>query len=183
MSTFTCRIELNKTEGLTISVDNEDGKILQVIKMNGTTIETTCKGEDETSTITQAPDSISMTCKSFSLNAETVEIKAKTSVTQSSDGTFSIKSEDALSLKTENTFTAESSSDFSAQGSSVNVKATSGAADVSAASSLSLKGQSATLEGQSEATVKGMNVSANGSVKVAVQGQMVSVSGTQVALG
>ena len=183
MSTFTCRIELNKTEGVTITVDNEDGEITQIIKLNGETIETTCKGKEETSTITQAPDSIKFNSKLFSVQAETIEISAKKSLVEKSEGTFDMKSEDPMKLNTSKTLTVTSDDAMTLTAKSIAMKSKSGGVQIQAASALELQGQNATLEAQSDATIKGANLNANGSMKVAVQGQMVSVSGTQIALG
>ena len=59
-STLVCRVELSKTDGVTITVTNATDGITQTLVLDGKTITTTCKGKEETSTIVQAPESITM---------------------------------------------------------------------------------------------------------------------------
>lgn len=99
MSALFCRVELNKTEGIVITLDNKDGKIVHTIVLNGDYITTTSKGSDGTSTIVQAPDKISMTCKTFELSAETITCKSSNTTKLSSASDFSINSDANLNVK------------------------------------------------------------------------------------
>jgi hypothetical protein len=70
MGTLVCRIELHKTRGIILTVENPTAQITQTIVMNGESITTTSKGMVDTSTIIQKPDSISIKCKNFNLETE-----------------------------------------------------------------------------------------------------------------
>ena len=57
---LVCKVELSQTGGLTLTVLNKDGKITQTSTFNGSTIVHICKGDKETSTITQKEDEVIM---------------------------------------------------------------------------------------------------------------------------
>ncbi|WP_185236180.1 hypothetical protein [Teredinibacter franksiae] len=99
MSALMCRVELNKTDGITITLDNENGNITHTVVLNGDSITTTSKGASDTSTITQAPDKISMNCKTFELTAETISCSANNTVALNSGSDFSIKSDANLNAE------------------------------------------------------------------------------------
>ncbi len=67
MGTLVCRIELDKTTGAKVTIENADGKITQTIHMDGTKITTKVAGEQNTSTIEQVADAITITVKNFTL--------------------------------------------------------------------------------------------------------------------
>ena len=50
---FVCRVELSKTDGITVKLTDDKGKVTQSIVMDGKSITTTFKGKKKTSTITQ----------------------------------------------------------------------------------------------------------------------------------
>ena len=56
--TLVCTVELSKTDGVTITVKNEKGKITQTVVMDGTSIKTQVKGDKHTSLITQMQNSV-----------------------------------------------------------------------------------------------------------------------------
>ncbi|WP_340680799.1 hypothetical protein [Paraglaciecola sp.] len=99
MSALFCRIELNKTDGIVITLDNKDGAITHTIVLNGDDITTTSKGNAGTSTIVQTPDKISMTCKTFELNAQTITCSATSTTKLSSGSDFTITSDANLNAK------------------------------------------------------------------------------------
>ncbi|MFT6990068.1 MAG: hypothetical protein ACJASL_002046 [Paraglaciecola sp.] len=99
MSALFCRVELNKTDGITITLDNKNGNITHTLVFNGENITTTSKGDSGTSTITQAPDKIIMDCKTFELTAETITCSASDTTDLSSGSDFSIKSDANLNTK------------------------------------------------------------------------------------
>lgn len=101
MSVLFCRVELNKTDGIVITLDNKDGKITHTIVLNGNDIITTSKGNAGTSTIVQAPDKISMTCKTFELSAETISCKSSNTTKLSSGSDFTVNSDANLNVKAE----------------------------------------------------------------------------------
>lgn len=93
MGTLVCRIEIDKKKGIVLTVENGSDKITQTIVMDGTKIETTVKG-DNTSVITQDKDGVTIDCKSFALNAETIKCaSSKTTELESTEG-FTVKGRD-----------------------------------------------------------------------------------------
>jgi len=92
MSSLLCRIELNKTNGISVIVENENQQIIHTVELTGSEITTTSKSEDNTSAITQAPDKISLDCKSFELNAETIRCTASATTTHTSGDNFTVES-------------------------------------------------------------------------------------------
>jgi hypothetical protein len=99
MTALFCRVELSKTDGIVITLDNKDGGITHTLVFNGEDITTTSKGDAGTSTITQAPDKIIMDCKTFELTAETISCSASDTADYSSGSDFSINSDANLNTK------------------------------------------------------------------------------------
>lgn len=99
MSALFCRVELSKTKGIVITLDNKDGGITHTLVFNGDNITTTSKGNAGTSTITQTPDKIVMDCKTFELTAETINCSASNTADYSAGSDFSIKTDANLNTK------------------------------------------------------------------------------------
>ena len=90
MGALVCRIELNKSDGVVITVEDPNADVTQTVVLNGDSITITSAGSN-TSTIVQKPDSIEMTCKTFTLDAETI--------TCTSDQTIDITATGAMKLQ------------------------------------------------------------------------------------
>ena len=89
---LVCRVELNQTTGITLTVANKDGNITQTATFDGTAITLTCKGQQDTSTITQTSDSITVACKNFTVNAESITCKSTKDTQHQAQGTFTMDS-------------------------------------------------------------------------------------------
>ena len=116
MGSLVCKIELNKERGITLQVENEAGEITQTAIFDGKKMTLTCKGKEETSVITQTPDSITMKCKTFSLEAETITCKSTDATKHVAEKTFTIESTEDMKLKSSAALTAEATKDFGRQG-------------------------------------------------------------------
>jgi hypothetical protein len=92
MSALLCRIELNKTGGIIVTVDNKDGSITHTLVLNSDSITTTSKGQSATSTIIQTPEKISINCKTFELTTEKIICTSSKSTSLLTDGDFCIVS-------------------------------------------------------------------------------------------
>lgn len=99
MGTLVCRVELNKQQGLILTVENGDDDIVQTIVMDGTSITSTVEGAAETSVITQDQECISIQCKNFKIDAETVTCKSAGKTDFSSGEDFEIASQANLKVK------------------------------------------------------------------------------------
>ncbi|MES2824663.1 MAG: hypothetical protein V4732_13745 [Pseudomonadota bacterium] len=139
MSTLLCRIELNKIGGITITVDNKDGKITHTVVLNSDAITTTSKGDSATSTITQTPEKITMDCKTFELTADDISCKSSKTTSFTSGTDFSIKSD--------SNFKAEAADAVNVKGTDVAIKAT----DMSVkATSIVMEGTEIKLSGSAQ---------------------------------
>ncbi|MCK6593520.1 MAG: hypothetical protein HUU21_04035 [Polyangiaceae bacterium] len=193
MGTLVCTIELDKQAGVTVKVENADGKITQTIVMDGTAITITVKGESDTSTITQKADSVVIKCKKFEVDAtETITMKSTKASTYQSDDTMTLKSTKDMSL----------TSDADIKASAMNIKGdakTEVALTGANTQKLSLASAGATLsstsqlslEGKAQASMKGgmVEVKATGMLNAeasgvaTLKGSLTNVQGSLVNLG
>lgn len=165
---LVCTIELSKVDGITITVDNADGKILQTIVMNGTSIVTTVKGNEKTSKITQLQDQVKIEVKDFIIEAETI--------TCTSTGATAHKSEDTLSIESTKDMTVTSSAKLTATA-TADAKLTSSAkVDIEATADATFKGLNMTVEGTTATKLKGAQVEVAGTGKVDMKGPMIKVA-------
>ena len=121
MGTLVCRVELNEELGLILTVENKEGKITQTAVLDGESITITSKGEKETSTITQKPDSIAIKCKDFTLESETITCKSSKDTLHQSEQKFDVQSTKDMTLKSSAKYTADATGDVSVSGKKVAV--------------------------------------------------------------
>ena len=115
---FTCTVELSKTGGITVKVVNSKGNITQTFHLDGTSITTTVKGAENTSTITQKDasvvtevkgssdtstltqkaDQVVVKCKTFQVDAEEVKVKSTKDTTHESGAKLTVKSTGDLAI-------------------------------------------------------------------------------------
>lgn len=190
MSELKCLIELNKADGISIKLKNPEGKILQTIVLNGTTIVTTCKGESETSVITQKDESIAISCKKFSVEAETIEMTSKKKTTHKSgedmswetDKNLSVSSKEETKLNSGKNMSLKSDKDISSKASN-KIKLDSSDTDIKASSGLKMKGATADISSDTSMKIKSTKIDVSGSAKVKVSGSaMVEISGGIIKL-
>lgn len=202
MGTLVCKIELDKTKGITVTVENADGQITQTLTMDGTSITTKVQGQSdaETSTIVQKADSIVVTVKDFTVNAsgEITLTSSKASqwtsqdilkLTSTKDMTFTSSAKLTQSatqdakLSSSANVTLEATSAFKASGMTAAMSATGGEAKVDG---LTLK-----LSGESNAEMSGAMAKVSGQGQLSLestgiaklQGSMTTVGGSLVKLG
>ena len=188
MGTLVCTVELSKTNGVTVKVENADGKITQTFVLDGTSITTTCKGNEQTSTITQKQDSIKIVCKDFTIEAETITCKSTKATSHKSEDVFGIESTKAMTIKSSDTFDVESTKAFNAKSTdALTVKSTKAmlldsmdTLDLKALKAMSAKG---TMDVVVEATMKlGLKGTAGAKLEspaqVEVEGLKLGAKGT-----
>ena len=197
MGTLVCRVELNKTTGITIKVENADGKITQTVTMDGTTMTLKCLGEQATSTIVQKSDSIAITCKTFTLDADTITCTSTKATKHESKDVFDLISTKDMSLTSSAKLVEKATSDCNISGSNVAVKGdikvslaaptVEGTADGSA----KLSGAQLALSGTATAELKApkVDVTADGMLTVkssgiaTFQGSATSLKGSILNIG
>ncbi|GLS25037.1 hypothetical protein [Marinibactrum halimedae] len=114
MTSLVCKVELNKKEGVLITVEDASGRIKQSIVLNDKSITTTSKSNSNESTIVQTPESVSIKCSKFSVEADTITCKSKAGSSYESGTGTSIKA--GTTLKAQASTTADLKSNL------VNVK-------------------------------------------------------------
>lgn len=170
MGTLVCTIEMDKNDGLTVTIANGDANITQTIKMNGTTIELKVVAESATSVITQSAEKVSVSCKQFEVKAEeTVSISSGKASTYKSDDTLTIQSAKDMTQKTDAALTIQSARDMT-QKSDAKIAIT-GQTEVT----LTGASQSKVDLAAAGATVSGMKVELTGQAQLAGKAPMVEI--------
>jgi hypothetical protein len=166
MGKLVCTVEMSKTAGITVTVENADAKIMQTITMDGTTLTikvASQENQENPSTITLTADAIAIKCKDFSITADnTITCSSKKATTHKSEDTVTIQSAKDMTLTSSANLAQSASSDLTLKG--ANVKAT-------ADSAASMKGATAEVSGSTSLTLKG-------GTKAEMSGAQVSISAT-----
>ena len=168
MGNLICRIELHKKDGIIVTVENDTDQITQTMVLDGNTITTTCKGSSDTSIITQKPEGITIKCKDFLVDAETITCNSSKNTKLDSKAKTQIVSKEDFTIDSGSKFTATSTSDMGLTGSKVDIEGTTG--DVCAT------GMNIKLTASSDATVDGLNVAITGSVKTEMAGAIINIA-------
>lgn len=196
MGKLACRIELNKQNGITVTVENEEGGVTQTLVMDGEAITITCAGQEQVSTITQKPDSIGITCKTFTVDAECISCH--------SSGETILKSDKGLTVRSTGTMTFDSEADLIAKA-ATQTQVSGQAVKVAATEELNLTGATIEVSGKEETKVSGgklhltgvslaklhggsLKISADGKLDLGgrlttIQGSVTTVQGSLVKLG
>ena len=167
MGTLICRVELNKTEGLILTVENKDGKITQTAVLDGESITIKSMGQDDTSTIIQKPDSISIKCKTFTLESETITCKSTKDTFLESEKKFDIKSAKEMVLDSKAKLNVNAANDIDVSGNKIGISARGNA---------ELSGMNITVDGKTKTEVKGAMLKLSGSAKADLEGGLTKIS-------
>lgn len=212
---LVCSVEFNKTKGVTVRVFDAAGKKTQTVVIDHESMVLTVDGgqkkstitqkEDsiisevkgeETSTVTQKHDSVTVKCKTFTVDAETVEVKSSKDTTHDSKGKYTVTSTKDMSVTSSAKADFKATGNMTLEGQKFDAKGTSGA---------TLKGLTVEVKGDTKCTVKSdtavevkglkVDVKADGQLTLegpitnvgqsmtTVKGQMVKVEGTLVKIG
>lgn len=200
MGTLVCTVTLDKNDGVTVEVDNADSKITQTITMdkNGA-VTIKVKGASDTSTIVQKSDSVVVTCKDFTVDADTITCKSKKATSMTAMDTMTLKSTNEMKLSTDAAFTGSAVQDMKLSG--MNVKATGNmnveltgnmaAKLVATGGQATVQGMMLNLQGDAEGQLSApvVNVSGDATLNLQsdgicnVEGSMTSVAGDMVTVG
>lgn len=179
-----CKIELSQTQGITLTVINNDGHITQTATFDGTTITHTCKGQNATSTIQQNSDSITVNCTNFNINAETITCKSTKNTLHEAQGTFSINSTGNSAFKSSADMSVSATSnltmtaaDFSTTAQNT-AKVTSMTTTVNGDQKANITGAELALSATSSASLKGATVSAVAQTTMSIEGLTTTVKGS-----
>jgi hypothetical protein len=167
MGTLVCKIELDKQRGVTVLVENEEGQTTQKVTMDGTTLTLEVAGSSDTSTFVQKAESIEITCKTFTVNSETLTLKSSKTSTWTSQDTLTVKSSKDMTVESSAKLTMKSTSDMTVS--------SQAKAAMSATSDFSVKGANVAIAGQSDVKVDGAKLALAGKAQAEVKAPMVKV--------
>jgi hypothetical protein len=199
MAKLVCTIDLDKEKGLIVTVEDSEGKLTQTVKLDGKAITLEVKSNSDTSTLVQKPDSISLTCKSLSVNADTITLQSKKESAWTSEKTLRLQSTEDMTLTSSAKLTQKATQDaLLSSSANFQVKATQKLTLEGMEGQLSTKGGPLKLEGvklemkgksQAELAAPLIKVAAQGKLGLEssgvaeLKGSMTSVSGSLVKLG
>lgn len=137
MGSLKCTITLDKTEGLTLVVEDESSSAKQIVSLLKDTIVLRVEGSNGTSTVTQAADSVTIKCKKFAVDADEIECRSRQASTYAAQSALTLSGEQevklsglqtkcsgtTLSFEASGQLTAEASGVATLKGSIVNVSA------------------------------------------------------------
>ncbi|AKQ65484.1 hypothetical protein A176_002396 [Myxococcus hansupus] len=198
MAKLICTIELDKEKGLTLKVEDPDGKVSQTLTLDGTALTLEVKSDSDTSTVVQKADSITLTCKALTVDAENITLQSKKGSVWKSQETLQVESAKDMSFTSSEKLTQKATGDASLtsegkvavkatealalEGKQVQVEAKSGPLTLKSPK-LELSGKETQMEG---ATLK---VSTSGDFEVSskgvatLEGSTVNISGNSINLG
>ena len=216
---FNCKIELSKTDGIAISIRDlsQPEQIYKQVILQGDSLIIKTNKAQESATITQTetglttevknaqgstkieqgPEAVTVTCKTFTVDAESITLKSKQDTTCSAQGAcsisstkdFSVKTQAACKLTSSAAMTLDATSNTtikSAAGLKLQAPSIGGSADSSldmqSSGALNLKGGAVSVKGDMRASLDSPSTTV-GSTMTTVQGQIVSISGSMIKLG
>ncbi len=188
MGTLVCTVTMDKNAGITVNVENADGKITQTITMDGTTITTKVVHEDDTSTITQNSTSVTIECKmqdeksTITQNKESITLEcvgknAKSMISQKADtvevtvDNFKVNAKSVAITASEKDVTLTASAGKLVGKANKNAEISSDTADVKVTG-----GQNVTISGTSNVTASAnQKLSLSGKSKLEASGALVEI--------
>lgn len=170
MGKLVCTVELDKEKGVTVKVENADDQITQTVVMDGTSITITVKGSEETSTYVQKQDSVTITCKDFTVDATgTLTLKSAKASSWASQDTLSVESTKDMTFTSSAKLTQSATSDAKLS-SSANIA-------VEATSKLDMKGMETSLVASAgDNKLEGINLKMAGKAQAELAAPMVKVA-------
>lgn len=171
MGKLVCTVEMDKEKGVTVKVENAEGKITQTVVMDGTSITFKVQGNSETSTVVQKEDSITVTCKDFTVDATgTLTLKSAKASSWASQDILKVESTKDMTLDSKAKFTQSSAQDASLS-SKANVS-------VEATSNLELKGLKTSVAAKTDNVLEGTNLKMSAKAQAELSSPMTKVAGT-----
>lgn len=216
---FNCKIELSKTDGIAISIRDlsQPDQIYKQVLLQGdsliiktnkaqtsatitqteTSLTTEVKDAQGSTKIEQGPQAVTVTCKTFTVDAESITLKSKEDTTCTATGAWSVtstknftletkadcelKSGAAMTLDATSTATIKSAAALKMQAPSIGGTADS-SLDLQSSGALNLKAGAVSVKGDMRASLDSPSTTV-GSTMTTIQGQIVSISGSLVKLG
>lgn len=216
---FGCKIELSKTDGITISIRDlsQPDQVYKLVKMTGdslviqtsklgstatitqteSSVVTEVKNAQASTKIEQGPEEVKVTCKKWTVNAETISMTSSQDTSVTASGACSLTSTKDFKVNTQAgcTVTSTGAMTLDATGASTiksaakldvqapNIALTADASfKATSSGALNLEGGAVSVKGSMRAELDSPSTTV-GSAMTTVSGQIVSISGSLVKLG
>jgi hypothetical protein len=216
---FSCKIELSKSGGITIVIQDsllkemdqrkivlEAAALTLTVSKNGqsttitqteSSVKTEVKGLIATSTIEQDCENVTVTCKNFKVDADSVTLKASMdghfetgttcnikstqATTIESSAGMTVKSLTAMAVSSSESVSVKAVTNLTMEGAQTTVKGTTQLAATSSGTT-NVEGMTVTVKGDTQATLEAP-VTSVGQSMTTIKGQLIEVSGALVKLG
>lgn len=166
--TLGCAIRLDKEKGGAVTIENGTDEVTQSIRMDGRKVEIRVKGKEDESLVTQTQSAVIIQCKSFQLDADTIECRSKGITSHRSDDSLSVQSAKAMELGSSTKMTVRAKEELQGQAARIVLR---GDRDIA------LSGQGAGFSaGEGTAQVEGATVKLMGSGQLTAEGGMVELA-------
>jgi hypothetical protein len=184
-------------DGTTLTITVKDDNSATTVTQNVDSLEFKVAGPEETSTVMQKQDSVLVTVKNFTVDAEKIEMTSSADTSHTASGKYTVAATGDLSLSSDAKVKTTSTGDT--------LITATGALTAKATMDATVKGQNLLAEGTMGATLKGgttvdvkglqIGIAATAKLEMAgpmtnvgknittISGQMVKVEGTLVKLG
>ncbi|MFE8599289.1 hypothetical protein KYC5002_27770 [Archangium violaceum] len=173
MASLICTLEMDKEKGLIIKIEDPDSKHTQTVTIDGKAITLEVKNDSDTSTIVQKPDAVTITCKTFTVEADTIKHESKKDSEWRSSGELKFESEKDMSLTSSAKLTQKAKKDASlTSDADIQLKASKMLEIEGETSKLEAKGAGKALE------LKSPLLRLNGTQRVVMWGRMLNVTAT-----
>ena len=176
MAGLVCKIELSKSGGITISVDDSTNNILQECTMDGTTITMRMKDAENESTIEQTASKIAITCKEFLIDAETITCNSTEDTLHTSKKKMTFTSTEDMAQTSEAKLSQTAPADIAVKTDANMTIDTGEKLTVTATGDISLSGENISATANSDATIESSNATITGSTKVAISGAEITAA-------
>lgn len=188
MGALVCRVELNKKDGMTLTVENADGKITQTITLDGTKIEIKVKGDKETSTWTMLQDSVTIKTKTYKVQAETITCESSKDTKLTAKAKMNLESTQDMGLTSKAKMNLKATQDLNGEGMKISLKAKTDFAveglNIKHVAKVEAKTEATTvkIQGKAQAEIKAALATLKADGVCTVEGQLLNAKGQMANL-
>lgn len=104
-NTLICRVDLSKEAGIAVHVESEDGSRRQTVVLDGDSITLEVSGSAGVTRIFQDDTDVRITCKAFTLDAETIDCNSEQTSKFESGRDLKLVSQGPLDLEAQGNLT------------------------------------------------------------------------------
>ncbi len=168
MSKLACKIELSKKKGIILTVEDKDNNTIQVIEMDGSSIKTTMKKSNASSIIIQDAEHITIKCKNFTVDADTIVYKSKKDTTINAQGVIDINSNKDMYLESSKNIKAKATSNLDLEASNLDIKSKQ---------KINATGNDVNIHGLTNTKIDTVQLQLRGEGKAELEGSLLNIKG------